>query len=776
MSRRIITPLLVWCFLVLGSVSGQALTGFTQNGQNWTYDPGDGGEIISGILIQPTFGTPPYPAVLISHGQSGAANTFGLAKANIMKSWGFVCIAPNYTHTNTTYALGTDGWSPENERRARACITILGSLTNVDMTRVAAYGHSKGAWVTCGFAGAATNGLHTAAITAGGTSGTSDTQPASPAVQEVQAITVPFLMLHGSVDTTVFPIQSANLQSVLKSNGIANKRLVFENINHNIESDPLTTNAVFNLIREWFTQHGILNINTNTRPSISNIANQTIDAAGVNGINFTAGDAETSAANVRFQIGTTLPSLLQTNNVIVSGTTTNRLLSLTPTNGISGTVTISISAFDGQLTDTAVFNVTVVTNSTTNAPSLDNTNFAVGRPRGIFVLDSAASTTNINGVGMRDANIRNIPFVSGYVLRASWEDMETQQGQFDFTIIDWNVRKLEALGQKMSLWALTVDPPWVAQTPGVATWFDSDPRVNHPRAVPWDSFLQQRLSIFVRALAEHEIDGVKFKNHPVLNTVNFGVAGAMLAIRDPQATSLRDMTNYTRANFTNAVVSNLRIVSTNFPSKFIQIGFWPVADAIAAPSLWEELRSKILSEFNGTNYPRVGFWMENLSASRPAPGQNPINGKPVTSFASPLFASQTNTWAGFQALTSWSHPFNNYDGSVTNATPSDGLEFAYSTYGSTYCELYVSDIDTPAFTNDLASWQAHFVAAQPSGTAGISNANVIITWNRAAAVTIIEKATNVAGVYGADGYVTNAFRWTNSTPNATEFYRLHQRD
>ena len=96
-------------------------TGFVLNGQNWTYDPGDGGEIISGVLVQPTVGTPPYPAVLISHGQGGAATSFGLTKANIMKQWGFLCIAPNYTHTNTSYAIGADGWSPENERRARAC-------------------------------------------------------------------------------------------------------------------------------------------------------------------------------------------------------------------------------------------------------------------------------------------------------------------------------------------------------------------------------------------------------------------------------------------------------------------------------------------------------------------------------------------------------------------------------------------------------------------------------------------------------------------------------
>ena len=756
-----------------------ALQGFTLNGQNWTYDPNDGGEIISGILVQPTIGTAPYPAVLISHGQGGSATSFGLVKANIMKVWGLVCIAPNYTHTNASFAIGTDGWSSQNERRARACLTILNSLGYVDMSRVAAYGHSKGAFVTAGFCGSATNGIHAAAITAGGTSGTSETIAASPATQEVQGITAPLLMLHGSIDTTVLPIQSANLQSILNSNGVTNKRLIFQGIDHPIESTASTTNAVYNLIREWFTTHGVLTSQTNTPPIISLISNQTTAGLPITGLNLSASDNETSTANLRFQIGSSLPAIIPTNNVVLSGAGTNRSLSITPAVGVTGSVTVAISTFDGQLTATTVFDVSVTStngNSNTNGNSGSVTNFAVGRPRGIYILDSAASTTNINAVAMRDTNIRNVPFVSGYLLRASWEDMEPQPGQYDFTIIDWNLRKVAAIGQKLSLWTLTIDPPWIAQTANVQTWFDSDPRVNHLRAVPWDSYLQQRLSLFVSALAEHQVDGIKLRDHPALSTVNFGVAGAMLAIRDPLALHLRDMTNYTRSNFTNAVLNNLRITATNFPSKYIQIGFWPVADNVASPSLWEDLRRSILTEFNGIASPRVGFWMENLSASRPAPAVEPISGKPVTSFASALYLSQTNTWTGFQALTSWSKPFNNYNDSVTNATPADGMAFAFSNYGSTYFELYVSDIDYAGYTNELQTWQNRLAATAPTVQAIVTNGTVKLSWDRLDSITTIFRSTNLTNSFQTISTVTNATSWTvpSIAGSDSSFYRLQQ--
>jgi dienelactone hydrolase len=234
----------------------QPLPGFNLDGENWTYNPNDGGGPITGILSKPaTNGL--WPAILISHGLGGSAVGFAQPKAREMTNWGAVCIAPNYTHTNNLNPPENEGWCPENSRRARACLTILASLGYVDTSRIAAYGNSMGAFVTTGLCGASSNQIHVAAITAGGTSGTSNLDFAAPAVPEVVGITVPFLLMHGTTDTTVPPSQSATLQSILTSNSIPNNRILFDGIGHDLHNNPATRDEVYQHIRDWFTQWGL---------------------------------------------------------------------------------------------------------------------------------------------------------------------------------------------------------------------------------------------------------------------------------------------------------------------------------------------------------------------------------------------------------------------------------------------------------------------------------------------------------------------------------------
>src|SRR5262245_49278835 len=97
----------------------------------------------------------------------------------------------------------------------------------------------------------------------------------------------------------------------------------------------------------------------------------------------------------------------------------------------------------------------------TGAPPDDS----FSRARGIYVLDSAQGTTN-NGISMRDANIRSNAFVNGHMLRAAWELLEPAQDQYDFTIIDWNVRKLRNLGLRLSLQVTFPEPAYIANVPG----------------------------------------------------------------------------------------------------------------------------------------------------------------------------------------------------------------------------------------------------------------------------------------------------------------------
>ncbi len=209
---------------------------------------------MDGIFMKPE-GKGPFPAVLISHGMGGNAQGFGGMKAREMVQWGMVCIAPNYTHAGMA---GGDraqfGASAENLRRAKTCLEILHSMPEVDGSRLAAYGHSMGGFITIGLAASAPEALKAAAITGSGVS--PQDGYAAPSAKAAEKIRTPFLMLHGANDTTVRPEQSASLKQVLDGNKVPNDRLIADGQGHPI--DQTMRDEVFRLIREWFTKHGVL--------------------------------------------------------------------------------------------------------------------------------------------------------------------------------------------------------------------------------------------------------------------------------------------------------------------------------------------------------------------------------------------------------------------------------------------------------------------------------------------------------------------------------------
>ena len=71
-----------------------------------------------------------------------------------------------------------------------------------------------------------------------------------------EKIRTPFLMMHGSEDTTVRPSQSEQLKGILDKNKVPNERKVFEGKNHPI--DQTNRDEVYALIRAWFTKNGVL--------------------------------------------------------------------------------------------------------------------------------------------------------------------------------------------------------------------------------------------------------------------------------------------------------------------------------------------------------------------------------------------------------------------------------------------------------------------------------------------------------------------------------------
>lgn len=240
-----------------------AADGLQLQGERWTYREGDWE--MTGILVKPE-GTGPFPAVLISHGRGGSAGSFGLQKAREMVSWGFVCIAPDYTHagpamggkgkgpgTKVRAPAGDPGASAENLRRAKACVDLLVKMPEVDPKRLAAYGHSMGGFVTIGLAAKEPERLKAAAITGSGVS-PREGFPA-PAVSAVATVKTPFLILHGDADPVVRPDQSAAFAEALKAAGVEHERILYSDEGHPI--DQTRREEVFAAVREWFAKHGV---------------------------------------------------------------------------------------------------------------------------------------------------------------------------------------------------------------------------------------------------------------------------------------------------------------------------------------------------------------------------------------------------------------------------------------------------------------------------------------------------------------------------------------
>lgn len=217
---------------------------FKLEGESWTAEVD--GQPLAGILVKPA-GSGPFPAILLSHGLGGSAQGL-LGRARDYAAAGFVCIATDYTHAGQGKARNPDNaYSPENIRRASACLDVLASLPEVDARSICAWGFSMGAILSTGLAADRPERLAAVALMAGGIQENPTRLYAS--VGKARSIRTPFLILHGDADERVVPESSALLKQVLDESGVVNERIVFPGVDHTgIARHPEAQARVL----EWF--------------------------------------------------------------------------------------------------------------------------------------------------------------------------------------------------------------------------------------------------------------------------------------------------------------------------------------------------------------------------------------------------------------------------------------------------------------------------------------------------------------------------------------------
>lgn len=135
-------------------------------------------------------------------------------------------------------------------------------------------------------------------------------------------------------------------------------------------------------------------------------------------------------------------TVLPDGNIVPSGTGANRTVTITPT-GTLGVATVTLYVSDDDYTVPLSFIYARVD------PNLTIPSDLIGRPRGIFVLDSAGSAgstlnhipwtpadydkyptnggplTQPSDVPFRDGNIRDVTHATGYTVRLQWDEMES---------------------------------------------------------------------------------------------------------------------------------------------------------------------------------------------------------------------------------------------------------------------------------------------------------------------------------------------------------------
>jgi dienelactone hydrolase len=176
-----------------------------------------------------------------------------------MVRWGLVCIATNYTHAGGV-PIGSPGTANEpgassaNIARARKLLDILGSLGYVNMTRVAAHGHSMGAFVTTAVLGASPDAFKVASHTAGGVRTGSLFEAPAPVESQAAGIRTPYQLHHGTVDTVVALSSDQRLDEVLSARGIVHELVVYQGVGH---AEIAQNATMLGRVRAWYMAHGL---------------------------------------------------------------------------------------------------------------------------------------------------------------------------------------------------------------------------------------------------------------------------------------------------------------------------------------------------------------------------------------------------------------------------------------------------------------------------------------------------------------------------------------
>jgi len=201
---------------------------------------------------------PCAPVVWLAPAAGGAQFLAALLGPAFVKM-GLVCIAPNYTHSSGV-PIGSPGdasepgASADNVLRSHMTYELLRRLGYVDMSRVAAHGHSMGAYVNTALLGTYPTDFRVASSTGGGVRPSFIVFGPAPSPTQAQPIRTPYQMHHGDADATVPLSYDQRFDSLLTANSVDHELDIYAGEDHlAVRTDPLMLQRV----QAFYAAHGM---------------------------------------------------------------------------------------------------------------------------------------------------------------------------------------------------------------------------------------------------------------------------------------------------------------------------------------------------------------------------------------------------------------------------------------------------------------------------------------------------------------------------------------
>ncbi|MBC7784768.1 MAG: PEP-CTERM sorting domain-containing protein [Burkholderiales bacterium] len=315
-------------------------------------------------------------------------------------------------------------------------------------------------------------------------------------------------------------------------------------------------------------------------------------------------------------------------------------------------------------------------------------------PAGIYALSVARDNPN-TPQDERLGGIRSYDFVSGFTLRVFWTDIESGQGQYDFSVIDQAIGAAAAIGRGVNLELLMGEEPQYVLNGSAATYIDHRGGTN---PVPWDQFAQQRHAALYTALANHVIPGTAaapgahaLKHDPTLKSVDASPVGLNYGVRDLN-NGIRNHPDYTQQRYVDSIVKGVAASASEFSEDMNFLAFFAFHDAAPGARVDQQILQQLAPLYNHPGQTQLAMFIENFSDDGPVPLPNGAVGP----------GNNLLTWSGaggytmMQALDAWLQHAPDRDAQLDSLNPATGIELGYNTFGTRFFELYAADLDGAA--------------------------------------------------------------------------------